>query len=523
MYAWLLENFAGEPIENSSGLIDTLAALAAGRALLEEAGSEDDRIAAEIWLARAFRVTGQTDLAAEYARAALDAAEAAGWDDGAANGILRDLAVLSSDKSAAGAYEERARGCPVPCAEDRAFRIGAEASTLVTRLALPLSAQWDRARLDAVAGIFGEGSAPYALEAGAIAAELRQDRPFLAVEYRRREVMAWRALPGLSADDPRLLNAEYDLGILLLRAGTYVEARTVADRLSQELRTLESPSPALRSLLGQALRLRGRTRFHLGAEDMNAAYGEAVDYFQAYGGDEDELLQDLIDADLGDLAARIAGNDISRVSLNNRRSALARLAARRGDWDGAAEITRAQVTALKSENAADSVAVRDAFRIQLAAYLAGGGHAEQAAEIRASVPPVPADVAGMGTSWGNADFGRMFDIRDFGAYEAAAYIAGALLDDAEGWKRSGSYQDAQHLWQLSYTFSKVGQQDIAFPLMRRAAEIALDQSLSAIDATGGGSLELLRRDRSRYLLFLDIAWGAKTGEPPQDMLISARY
>ena len=39
----------------------------------------------------------------------------------------------------------------------------------------------------------------------------------------------------------------------------------------------------------------------------------------------------------------------------------------------------------------------------------------------------------------------------------------------------------------------------------------------------GGTLQLLERDRWRYLLFVDIAWSAMSGQAPEDMLVVSRY
>lgn len=114
------------------------------------------------------------------------------------------------------------------------------------------------------------------------------------------------------------------------------------------------------------------------------------------------------------------------------------------------------------------------------------------------------------------------EMRDAGNYDGAAWLANYHYANAE---KSGqhSYRYAQKLWQVAYTFSRGNKQALAFNLMKVAARIAADLSFENIEATGGGSLQLLKRDRRRYLLFVDIAWASITGVKPQSMTIPSRY
>ena len=94
---------------------------------------------------------------------------------------------------------------------------------------------------------------------------------------------------------------------------------------------------------------------------------------------------------------------------------------------------------------------------------------------------------------------------------------------ALGAEANGSYTDAQTLWQMAFTFARVGETDIAFDLMNRAARIAATLSFEGAGGADGGTLQLLERDRWRYLLFVDIAWSAMSGQAPEDMLVVSRY
>ena len=83
-----------------------------------------------------------------------------------------------------------------------------------------------------------------------------------------------------------------------------------------------------------------------------------------------------------------------------------------------------------------------------------------------------------------------------------------------------AYVDAQTLWQMAFTFARAGDSEIAFDLMNRAARIAANLSY---EGAGEGTLQLLERDRWRYLLFIDIAWSAATGQTPEEMTVVSRY
>ncbi|MEL7116841.1 MAG: hypothetical protein AAGP08_14890, partial [Pseudomonadota bacterium] len=115
------------------------------------------------------------------------------------------------------------------------------------------------------------------------------------------------------------------------------------------------------------------------------------------------------------------------------------------------------------------------------------------------------------------------DARDDGNYQGAAQAMRRFRWLAMAAEANGSYTDAQTLWQMAYTFARVGETDIAFDLMNRAARIAANLSFEGAGGAGGGTLQLLERDRWRYLLFVDIAWAAASGQAPDQMTVVSRY
>jgi hypothetical protein len=117
----------------------------------------------------------------------------------------------------------------------------------------------------------------------------------------------------------------------------------------------------------------------------------------------------------------------------------------------------------------------------------------------------------------------VIEMRDTGNYEAAAQYIKNIRWVAVAAEANGEYIDAQTLWQMAFTFARVGEADIAFDLMDRAARIAARLSFDGAGGAGGGTLQLLERDRGRYLSFVDIAWAALSGQAPQDMLVVSRY
>ena len=166
-----------------------------------------------------------------------------------------------------------------------------------------------------------------------------------------------------------------------------------------------------------------------------------------------------------------------------------------------------------------------AYRVQHAAYLRLAGESDEADALMADVPAVSFDIPTTSdtklTSW--SVFGEIeapLELRERGLYEGAAHILAAELPKVPVIEARGDYTDAQALWQMAFTFARAGRQALAFDLMDRAARIASRISFETADKDG---LELLERDRQRCLLFVDIAWGAATGQSPQNMSVLSRY
>ena len=118
---------------------------------------------------------------------------------------------------------------------------------------------------------------------------------------------------------------------------------------------------------------------------------------------------------------------------------------------------------------------------------------------------------------------HIIEIRDQGNYQAAAQYMSNYAWVAEAAEANGKYVDAQTLWQMAFTFARVGDTGPAFDLMNRAARIAATLSFAGAGGADGGTLQLLERDRWRYLLFVDIAWAAVSGQVPEDLSVVSTY
>lgn len=117
----------------------------------------------------------------------------------------------------------------------------------------------------------------------------------------------------------------------------------------------------------------------------------------------------------------------------------------------------------------------------------------------------------------------IIELRDEGNYESAAQNLRGYSYIAKAAELNGAYVDAQALWQMDFTFARVGESKIAFDLMNLAARIAANLSFEGAGGADGGTLQLLERDRWRYLLFVDIPWAAVTGQAREDTLVVSRY
>ena len=168
------------------------------------------------------------------------------------------------------------------------------------------------------------------------------------------------------------------------------------------------------------------------------------------------------------------------------------------------------------------------MKVQEAAYREAAGQKAEAEALREGLPPMPRTLPQRGDAPAPRadDRSKMQSInrlRDEGHYEAAAWLAGQHLGLVTEWIERGRYSDSQNLWQFAYTLLRGGEPLLALEIMNRAAAIASSLSFENVEGAGGGTLQLLQRDRVRYLLFIDIAWNLVSGDEPVHTLVFSRY
>ncbi len=458
------------------------------------------RILTQALLARALWLNGEPQAARSTLAEALDLADAAGWDARASNGLLRDQARYASEPVAT--LDAAIAACPAPCDADR---VALQARTLQPQATAAPSLL--RRTHGAVA--FAERHYPnpstaladFLRDAGS---QLEEVRPWDALDH------YLRALDQLRRLDPAPLahlDLEVTIAELMLRNGDYPRLALFADPLLREVATHEG---ALDHHQWRAyhtlLRTRARGRRQQFSNDQAEVYGAALGALERRWNRNQAraLLTDLFDTDLTAPTEALLERLLQESPDNTMLLAMqARRAHQRGDSAQAVGLTQRQLERL-TRLGGDPLL--PALQRQLAAYQGQSS-----------------DAACPGDAYPNARLLLMIELRDHGAFEAAACLAQGLAENAIAWAARGEYRDAQTLWQLAYTHARVGDTERAFALMQQAAGIAARRSFAAIESTSGGSLQLLKRDRWRYLLFLDIAWAARTGERPQSLSITSRY
>ena len=361
----------------------------------------------------------------------------------------------------------------------------------------------------------------------------------------------------------------------LIYAGRYADALAVGDRIAGRLER----EGAGEALTRRFFQIRARAAFRVDDPRARDFYARAVEL-----GWSEDLVLDLLDTsylDLLDRLIRIGGADASiRARLRYRQGRFAdagdilaeerrsrelgaggeRMAGffdvraavhlRNGDLDGyVRETLKARAAESGAEIPADHPWIYSYYwdlkllAWQEAVYREAGGDLTRAAHLR--------DLGGF-PSWFHAEWAPLGDrpepeaiarferremksddsydlirsvieTRDNGNYEAAAQYLKSKRWVAVAAEANGQYVDAQALWQMAFTFARAGESAIAFDLMNRAARIAARLSFEGAGGADGGTLQLLERDRWRYLLFVDIAWAAVSGQAPQDMLVVSRY
>lgn len=477
---------------------------------LRDAGTEDDRIAADVVLARLFLVRGDLAEARRLLVGAWDRIRGSGRDNRTAATVLRDLARVErklGNPSVAAGYESLAATCVLPCTDDLMARFAGDVEVALRAAeAFPegvAAAARDSAAVDAVAvteTVYAAFPDLVAIVFEANAARFEETRPWQAIDLYQRVIDV-----KLASGDPDVDSSRLALAWLLLKANEF-------DRLVGFVDSFRANVPD-GERAREFDRLRARALWHLQSPDARAAYAAIVATPEPPEGDL-EVLMDLLDARYDDLIETYANRMLAAGSNDEKaRLALARLAADRQDFSGAADLLAAV--------AAPSVITR----LQHAYFLEAAGRTAEAATIRAGLN-LDAWVS-QGPSWGVYQaLDDMLKYRDFGAYEGAAEGARLIADQYEagsGILSAATYRDAQYLWQVAFTLARGGDADRAFALMRTAASLAARLSFAEAGGADGGSLQLLRRDRYRYLLFVDIAWAWTTGIPPQRMSMSSRY
>jgi hypothetical protein len=491
---------------------------------LREAGTPDDRVVGDVMVARGFILMRDYAEARRRLEIALADATRLGWSDARANGILRDLAWLASVRGAlddTARYGTRAAVCPEPCEEDFVNAVARSGEAMRAKVT---DAPGAGPGFHRFAGAFHDSALRFAEETFGPASlmtrramlrramAVEEQRPWQAIDH-YQSILDFDRARGLAEE--QMISLRWTVAKVMLQAGEYARLVPYAAKLAvdaaAEARRVPDDSLNRSAAIG-APRLRARALWHLRDPRARDAYVAAINAMFAFR-DIDAarlLLQDLIDARYDAEAAHVAD---------------AVLAAVPGDTGGTYAKARVLARAGRFAEAADVVAAiaepTPVSRLQQAAYLDRAGKEQEAAAIRAAVELPQRGELGSWDGW--TAIGEFTDPRDYGAYEGAAAWAGTYLDVADTMIRSATYADAQRLWQIAYTLALGGDTSNSFRLMREAASIAARLSFADANATDGGSLQLLRRDKFRYLLFVDIAWAAVTGAPPDSMSVSSRY
>ncbi len=539
-------------------------------------GDAEDRLAAEVMIARLHWTRGRETEALRRIEAVLAGAAEAGLGDARLQSVLSDawmLALRAGEADAAEAYRLRAETCLSTQSCD---------DTLMARAA----ARWDaRGHLSVPAEVWRQSDgAPFlelfadrhGFDAASLFADLYKSQAYVAEDTRpvdaaRDAETSLRYLLTLAGTDgARALSQANGNLRILVRAGQY---RTAAD-LAAELADKAAPAQPNDTYL----RLWARALFHLDDPQAREIYDRLVTRLLGAGTIPDtDILLDLLDTPYLDVTDRLLS-----AWAETYPSALARLRHRqgrpaeaaaiiRGRWEATAAaiarpvmepILQATLDRHRAMGRPDGIAraaaalqrlkagefddlehpailrydITAPWLVQEAAYRAAAGETAEAARLRALVPRAPVwslsaegtvEVAEPGAPLVHTDSdditGVFHEFRDWGNYEGAAYLVrwrSAMASDAV---LQGEYSDAQALWQLAFTAARGGDQELAFDLMSAAAHIAANLSFENAQGADGGSLQLLERDRWRYLLFIDIAWASATGRTPEDMTIVSRY
>lgn len=492
-----------------------------GPAILRgETGAAVDRVNAATLLGRLLWSGDRIDAARASFGAALAEARAAGMGDRELPSLLADLAVLEWQAGRAALAREYLRGaltCGVPdCPEDVMRRVAeiatpsnrAEVDADVDRLLRrDLPALRDRYWIRHLQGrVF----------------ELEDTRPTEAADY------ADRAYYENAGNPASALLAMHQA----LKVNRFLRAQEIASDLVLRGGEAEMTGPERLRFQRMLTRAKARGGDVSAAADYSAIADLAVSLLATTEGDLAEplfreavsLLDDIMDT------TNLAAADRLQDALRQRNNTLelwtrtARLRHRQGDSAAAAEMMR-QARAL------DWIDDRRrlAFQVQEAVYARAAGQVEVAEALLSTLTRPEFALPATGRALGDAftlippSIREVWAIRDEGNPDGAAWLMAEELDFVPALVERGSYLDAQVLWQMAFTLAQGGAADAAFAVMTEAARIAARLSFEDPQGAEGGTLQLLHRDRYRYLLFVDIAWSAVTRRTPEEMLMIYDY
>jgi tetratricopeptide (TPR) repeat protein len=499
----------------------------------EGAGVSATAIAAAMLQAHILRIY-EEPAALPLLEAAIARGAKAGWRDAEMRTALNDLAIAlrPTDPARSEALAKRASVCPRPCAKDRPTRLYAEgraafAATSSASSEMPLDERltiWKVAR-PWMHETLGGGSLWYTHFTDTNASGFEEVRPFTALEIVRERLV------GVS--DPKVrADRLYELHRLLRKSGDYREAAERARELAEVRARLGQVIEALEARHDEAMAL-DRIGDPEGRRRLAALAPELLDHYREAGHvrELNDLARDLVASRLwreADAALAVldpwadglwGSGQYLRAAV---RAGRARIAMREGRFAEAKAFLDGAVAAAPPFPPEEPGVMQIGLTVERAALAAAEGRADDARRLRAEAEDAVRRRSDQEPS--SFVFGAMQMLRDLGGVDGAgviAEIAGASIDaEASG---HPDYETAQTLWQVAYSLALAGRQAAAFQRMSRAAAIAVGRSFESVDDTDGGSLQLMRRDRWRYLLFVDIAWSAARGEPPTEMTVPSRY
>ncbi len=495
-------------------------------ALLAQSDRPGDRVVSDLIRARLILTNGDVPQGIAALQTLITKAGSDGFSDAQLFSPLIDLwaiATLQGDTVLAEQALARTTPCRTTlCPEDLVLRYFAGTQALPKPFYSVLESDWTLAF--STAFVEETLSGDRMILADLYPISFSQTHPMDAAD--QAELSMSYAESAVNPDPADLVKRAASAMNVLVYAGRYDAAVAMGDRIAARVPDIV--------LTGRFFQIRARAAHRIDDRRTEDFYREAV----ARGGDRD-LILDLLDTRFLDLieAALNAGEDNLEIR--------ARLRYRQGRFIEAADLLAAE--RLRREARAENPEPYTVYwdlkllAFQEAQYREAAGERDEAERLRNlgdrpawfhmewdPLPDTPRVAAAIEYSSFNGEdsysqIRSVIEMRDRGNYEGAAEYMKTKRDVAVMADANGTYLDAQTLWQMAFTFVRAGETEIAFDLMNRAARIAATLSFEGAGGAGGGTLQLLERDRWRYLLFVDIAWAALSGQSPEDMLVVSRY